>query len=182
MINKSKDIFSNCKYRRNTTLRQQSKISEKEYYIDKVIHINRCAKVVKGGRRFSFSALIVSGNGKGIVGVGMGKAKEVPEAIRKGTEKARKNAKAFNLVKKTIPHQVFGKFKGGKVLLIPASPGTGIVAGGGVRAILEAVGVNDILSKSLGSNNRMSVIDATLNALSQLRTVDQINSIRGKKN
>ena len=146
-------------------------------FVDKVVHINRCAKVVKGGRRFSFSALIVSGDQNGRVGAGYGKAKEVPEAIRKGTEKAHHAMEGVSLKNNTIPHRVIGESDGGKVLLQPASPGTGVVAGGGVRAVLEAVGIKDILSKSLGSNNPLAMVKATMDGLRQLRTMEQIQSL-----
>ena len=151
---------------------------ESDDILDKVVFINRCAQVVKGGRRFSFSALVVSGDQKGSVGVGMGKAKEVPEAIRKATSKARTNMEKINLFGETIPHKVEAKSDGGKVMLRPAGPGTGVIAGGGVRAVLEAVGVKNILSKSLGSNNHMAVVKATICGLRQLRTPDMIRAIR----
>lgn len=146
--------------------------------VDKVVNINRCAKVVKGGRRFSFSSTVVSGDLQGHVGVGMGKAKEVPEAIRKGTEKAHKNMISISLRDDTIPHAVVGVSDGGKVILRPAGPGTGVIAGGGVRAVLEAVGIKNILSKSLGSNNHRAMINATLDGLRQLRSKEQIAAIR----
>lgn len=146
--------------------------------VDKVVHINRCAKVVKGGRRFSFSSTVVSGDQQGRVGVGMGKAKEVPEAIRKGTEKAHKNMESIALRDDTIPHAVIGVSGGGKVILRPAGPGTGVIAGGGVRAVLEAVGIKNILSKSLGSNNHRAMINATLDGLRQLRTKKHIVGLR----
>ncbi len=154
--------------------------SEGSELIEKVVHINRCAKVVKGGRRFSFSALVVLGDGAGKVGLGYGKAKEVPDAIKKANERARKVMKAINLSGGTIPHEVKGEFDGGIVILRPASQGTGVIAGGGVRAVLEAVGVKDVLSKSLGSNNDMAMVNATLSALYQLRTAEEISAIRGK--
>ena len=147
-------------------------------FIDKVVHINRCAKVVKGGRRFSFSSLVVSGDRNGRVGVGLGKAKEVPEAIRKGTEKAHKNMVFIQLRDDTIPHQVVGVSDGGKVLLRPASPGTGVIAGGGVRAVLEAVGVKNVLTKSLRSNNQRAMINATMAGLKKLRSKKQIAQLR----
>ena len=147
-------------------------------YVEKVVHINRCAKVVKGGRRFSFAALVVTGNQKGEVGVGYGKAKEVPEAIRKGSEQAKKNLVSIKLRGDTIPHHVLGEADGGKVLLRPASDGTGVIAGGGVRAVLESVGIKNILSKSLGSSNHMAMVNATMDALLQLRSNDEIKKIR----
>ncbi|MBH54999.1 MAG: 30S ribosomal protein S5 [Opitutaceae bacterium] len=149
--------------------------------VDKVVNINRCAKVVKGGRRFSFSSTVVSGDHQGRVGVGMGKAKEVPEAIRKGTEKAHKNMVSISLREDTIPHEVIGESDGGKVILRPAGPGTGVIAGGGVRAVLEAVGIKNILSKSLGSNNHRAMINATMDGLLQLRTKQEISEIRGSE-
>lgn len=147
-------------------------------YLDRVVHINRCAKVVKGGRRFSFAALVVSGDGKGNVGLGYGKAKEVPDAIRKGTERAHKALRPVCLRNNTIPHEVIGFSDGGEVLLRPAGPGTGVIAGGGVRAVLEVAGVKDVLSKSLGSNNPGSLVKATLNGLLKLRSIEQIRATR----
>lgn len=148
---------------------------------EKVVFVNRCAKVVKGGRRFSFSALLVVGDNKGKVGVGFGKAREVAEAIRKATENAKKNLHNYHIGPSTIPHEVTGAFGGGKVLLRPASLGTGLIAGGGVRAVLEAAGVKDILAKSMGSSNPANVVKATVDALSRLRTRSQILETRGKK-
>ncbi|WP_321532616.1 30S ribosomal protein S5 [uncultured Desulfuromonas sp.] len=147
--------------------------------IDRVIHINRCAKVVKGGRRFSFSALVVVGDGNGQVGFGHGKAKEVPEAIRKGVEKAKKNMIQVPLDDRTIPFDVLGNFGAGSVLLKPASKGTGVIAGGPARAVLEAAGVGDILSKCLGSNNPHNVVKATMEALKQLKSAEEIKARRG---
>ena len=146
--------------------------------IEKVVHINRCAKVVKGGRRFRFSARVVVGDQKGGVGVGYGKAKEVPECIRKGTEDAKKNIIDIKLRGDTIPHQVLGESDGGKVLLRPASTGTGVIAGGGVRAVLEAVGIHNVLSKSLGSNNHLAMVNATMDALKKLRSNEEIKTLR----
>ncbi len=145
---------------------------------EKVVFINRCAKVVKGGRRFSFSALVVVGDGKGQVGVSLGKANEVPEAIRKGTEGARKRMTKVEIKNDTIPHEAFGIADGGKVLIRPATPGTGLIAGGGVRAVLEAAGVHNVLTKSLGSNNHQAVVNATFDALKQLRNRDTIKALR----
>jgi len=148
---------------------------------EKVVFINRCSKVVKGGRRFSFSALLVTGDLEGRVGVGFGKAKEVAECINKAGVDARRQLKVINLNGPTIPHEVQAEFGGGKVLLKPAVPGTGIIAGGGMRAVCEAVGIKDVLGKSLGSNNHANVVKATVKALESLRTRDQIYAARGKK-
>jgi len=149
--------------------------------VEKVVFINRCAKVVKGGRRFSFSALVVSGNSKGSVGFGFGKANEVAECIKKASGAAVKNLQKVQLHEGTIPHEIYAEFGGGKVLLKPASPGTGIIAGGGMRAVCEAVGIKDVLAKSMGSNNHANVVKATLKALSELRNRDQVLALRGKK-
>ena len=147
--------------------------------IEKVVFINRCAKVVKGGRRFSFSALVVTGNRAGKVGYGFGKANEVAEAIRKASEAAKKALKVVAVRENTIPHEVIGEFGGGRVLLRPASPGTGVIAGGGVRAVIEAAGIKDVLAKSLGSSNHANVVKATIAALKALRLREEIYKIRG---
>ncbi len=147
---------------------------------EKVVHINRCAKVVKGGRRFSFAALVVVGDQEGNVGFGYGKAQMVPDAIRKGTDQAKKAMQKVSISGDTLPHPVLGSHDGGKVMLRPARQGTGIIAGGGVRAVLEAAGVKNVLSKSLGSNNQLSVVSATLDGLLQLRTAKEISEIRGE--
>jgi len=164
--------------RRNNSRNVASADPNAPEYLDKVVHINRCAKVVKGGRRFSFAALVVSGDGKGNVGIGYGKAKEVPDAIRKGTERAHKALRPVCLRNNTIPHEVLGMHDGGEVLLRPAAPGTGVIAGGGVRAVLEVAGVKDVLSKSLGSNNPGALVKATLDGLLKLRTLEQIRATR----
>jgi small subunit ribosomal protein S5 len=161
--------------RRDNRRPQNESTSE---FIETVVHINRCAKTVKGGRRFTFAALVISGDGKGRVGLGYGKAKEVPDAIKKGTERSKRSFQSVNLRNNTIPHEVIGEFDGGRVMLKPASPGTGLIAGGGVRAVLEAAGIKDVLTKSLGSNNPQAVVKATLDGLSKLRTLEQIKGAR----
>ena len=146
--------------------------------IEKIVFINRCAKVVKGGRRFSFSALAVVGDRKGKIGVGLGKANEVPDAIKKSTEHAKKRMVSVKLKGDTIPHDVLGEYDGGRVLLKPASAGTGLIAGGGVRAVLEAAGVKNVLTKSMGSKNHIAVVQATIAALRKLRLAEDIAIIR----
>ena len=148
-------------------------------FIDRVVHVNRVAKVVKGGRRFSFSAIVVVGDGKGRVGYWLGKAAEVPEAIRKGTEKAKKNMVSVDLAGTTVPHVATGKSGSGKVLLKPAAKGTGVIAGGSVRAVVEAAGVKDLLSKVLGSNNPHNVVRATMDALARMKLPKTVAKERG---
>ena len=154
--------------------------AQKDQYVEKLVRLNRVAKVVKGGRRFSFSALVVVGDKKGHVGVGYGKANDVAEAIRKGVEKAKKNIVTITLKGNTIPHEIIGKFKSAKVILKPASPGTGIIAGGPVRAVVEQAGIKDILSKSLGASNALNIVKATMEGLQGLMDINHLLEIRGK--
>jgi len=155
--------------------------SSETQIIDKIVHISRVAKVVKGGRRFSFSAIVVVGDGNGRVGFGLGKANEVPEAIRKGLDTAKRDMFEVPLMDGTIPHDVLGRFGASSVVLKPASPGTGVIAGGAVRAVMEAAGVRDVLTKCIGSRNPHNVVKATLEGLRQLRSAEVIARARGRE-
>ena len=159
---------------------RRAELESREELDERVVHISRVAKVIKGGRRFAFRVVVVVGDNRGHVGVGVGKSRGVPEAIRKATERARRAMHPVALSGTTIAHEVISKFGGAKVMLKPASPGTGVIAGGGVRAVLEAAGVRDILTKSLGSSNTLNMIRATLQGLEQLKDPDQVAKMRGK--
>ena len=167
--------------RREGGRRNEAPVEEGPQLMEKVVYVNRCAKVVKGGRRFSFSALVVVGDQKGKVGYGFGKANEVSDAIRKGTDAAKRAMKKVVVVNETIPHEIYTEFGGAKIVLKPATAGTGLVAGAKVRSVLEAAGVTNVIAKSLGSSNAANVVKATMKAMQSMRTADQVLSARGKK-
>ena len=166
--------------RRDRRDREREPREEKEELDERVIDIKRVAKVIKGGRRFAFRTVVVVGDGKGRIGIGIGKARAVPDSIRKGTDRARRQMRTVSISGPTIPHPVVAEYGGAKVLLRPAAPGTGVIAGGGVRAVLEAVGIRDVLTKSQGSNNLLNVAMATIVALEMLRSPEQLAAMRGK--
>jgi small subunit ribosomal protein S5 len=166
--------------RRDRRDREREPREEKEELDERVIDIKRVAKVIKGGRRFAFRTVVVVGDGKGRIGIGIGKARAVPDSIRKGTDRARRQMRTVSIAGPTIPHPVVAEYGGAKVLLRPAAPGTGVIAGGGVRAVLEAVGIRDVLTKSQGSNNLLNVAMATITALEMLRSPEQLAAMRGK--
>lgn len=160
-------------------MRENKPEKKENEYIERVVHIGRITKVVKGGRRFRFSALVIIGDGKGKIGFGTGKAAEVPDAIKKATENAKKSLFEVSMLGTTIPHEVIGEYGAGKIVLKPASEGTGVIAGGPVRAVLEVAGISDILSKSLGSNTPINMVRATVMGLKQLRTAEEVAATRG---
>ena len=160
-------------------MRENKPEKKENEYIERVVHIGRITKVVKGGRRFRFSALVIIGDGKGKIGFGTGKAAEVPDAIKKATENAKKSLFEVSKLGTTIPHEVIGEYGAGKIVLKPASQGTGVIAGGPVRAVLEVAGISDILSKSLGSNTPINMVRATVSGLKQLRTAEEVAATRG---
>lgn len=169
------------KPKRERDSRPREREEEREELDERVIDIKRVAKVIKGGRRFAFRTVVIVGDNKGRVGIGIGKARGVPDSIRKGSDRARRQMSKVSLAGSTIPHPIVAEYGGARVMLRPAAPGTGVIAGGGVRAVLEAVGIHDILSKSQGSNNVLNVTMATLKALEQLRTPQEMAAMRGKE-